>query len=280
MIVYDASYYPDVPTPTNSLIGIGGESLWQNPHAEDFTTWILNLDFVTKHLEKADAENKPALFNFAEHTWNTDPTIGSGVQLITKAQFKERLEWWTRTWATIRAINPSQKLGVYAEFPVRNLDDPIVEYSFKYEPSQDNTNQWRLHKPLMKAWKLLNNRLSVLAECVDIVCPSLYLHYPKYKNEYWAAYAKANIEEAKQYGKEVYPYVWPRYHSAPYGYPPPTDDISLPFVIDLARWKQYLVDVVKCKPDGLIIWDYYGYGPWSQVAEHFSAASALNEVSA
>jgi hypothetical protein len=259
MIVYDGRDYIDRPKPLN-WIECRGDNLWLNP-GTPMVERKLDMTTVTNLMRSADESNVPALFNLLEESWD-----------VPAKEFKARLKWWDAIWAQIRSVNPSQKVGCYAEVPARNFDDPVVEYANKFEPSQDHANQWAVHKPLLKKWKLLNNRLSLVADCVDVICPSLYLHYSKYKNEYWAAYAAANIEEAKQYGKQVFAWVCPRY----FGEPP----FDRPPVIELGRWKQFLGDVAKCKPDGIILWDYYEYGPFAEVADHFKAASALTEVAA
>lgn len=255
MIIYDGRDYIDRPKPSN-YIECRGDNLWLNPLAP-LVEKILNCDTVSDLMQSADAANVPALFNFPEQSWDVSPK-----------EFKLRLKWWDKTWEKIRAVNPSQKVGCYAEVPVRNFFDPVAEYAYKFEPSQDNANQWVIHKPRIKKWKQLNNRLALLADNIDVICPSLYLHYSKYKNEYWAAFAKANIEESRQYGKQVLAWVCPRY----FGEPP----YDRPPIIELDRWKKFIEDVKAGKPDGIILWDYYGYGPFEEIAEHFAAV--LNEV--
>lgn len=214
-----------------------------------------NLVRVEQHLREADEADVPALFNFPEQTWNTNPLLGN---TISKQDYRNRVKWWEKVWSQIKAINPSQKVGVYCEVPMRNYWDPVLLHIYQRDPSQDNLNQWNQAKPRLTAWKLLNNALKALADCVDVICPSLYLHYEQYPNDHWSAYAKANIDEAKQYGKDVYAVVCPRYQTETWD------------VINVDRWKRFLADVAKCDPTGIILWDYYGMGSWESVKEHFA----------
>lgn len=246
MIVLDARDNADRPKPKNH-VEFKGDFLWLNPTAPMIER-KLNMETVEAHMKLADADNVPALFNFVEESWD-----------VPNSEFIRRHKWWDRAWDQIKAVNPSQVVGCYAEVPAVNYWDAVIKYRYDKTKSQDDLNQWNQAKPRHTAWKLLNNRLQSLAVCVDIICPSVYLHYEQFPNEEWVGYAKANIDEAKQYGKPVYPVVWPRYH---------TSHIA----IDLDRWRKYVASVKAMKTDGLILWDYSGFGKWSEVEAHFNVA--------
>lgn len=244
MIVYDARDSADRPKPQNH-VEFRQDGLWINPDAP-VTQRKLNIETVRAHMDLSDADNVPALFNFPEQTWD-----------IPNADFKKRLAWWTATWDQIRAVNPSQIVGCYAEVPAIEYYGPIKQYNHTSDPKNiDATNQWFAEKPKLAAVRSLNNKLHAIADSLSIICPSLYLHYDFHSDAQWAAYAKWNFGEARQYGKPVYPVLMPRYH-----------DSLKPIAIE--RWRDYVKMVRNMQPNGLIIWDYSGHGPWSEVEEHF-----------
>ena len=64
------------------------------------------------------------------------------------------------------------------------------------------------------AWHNLNLKLKPLGSAVDIIFPSVYAFYDDAKSiSCYPAYAKANIKEARIYGKPVWAFVWMKYHS-------------------------------------------------------------------
>ena len=89
--------------------------------------------------------------------------------------------------------NTSMKFGFYMILPVRNCNAPTTGISSK-----------------LTAWKSQNDQLARLAKEVDVIFPSLYTIKNEPSN--WVKYAKANIAEARQYGKPVYAFLWPQFH--------------------------------------------------------------------
>lgn len=60
-----------------------------------------------------------------------------------------------------------------------------------------------------QAWRDANQRLAPLAERVDVIYPSIYVWFESRAD--WAASALSNLEEARQYGKPVAPFIWPQH---------------------------------------------------------------------
>jgi hypothetical protein len=120
-----------------------------------------------------------------------------------------------------RAQLPTARIGLYGMVPIRNYWTPV----------RGNAGE-------LSAWRAENERLKPIAEAADVIFPSLYTFYED--RDGWVEYAKANIAEAKQYGRPVYPFVWPQYHKS---WKP----------IDGDFWRLQLETVFN-SADGMVIW--------------------------
>lgn len=118
-----------------------------------------------------------------------------------------------------------------------------------------------------RKWQAANRAIAPLAQIVDFVVPQIYTPQTGEGGvAHWMHMAKYNIEEAKQYGKPVYPIVWPRYFYSP----------NAQIAPDLFR--QQLEKVKSSGADGVIVWDS-GWTPtglinwqdfaWTDVIETF-----------
>jgi len=94
----------------------------------------------------------------------------------------------------IRAKGGSSKIGYYLLLPERNWLAPV----------QNSSGRWN-------NWKSNNDKLRRLAAEVDVIFPSLYTMYDTQSD--WLKYAKANLSEARQYGKKIIPFIWPQIHN-------------------------------------------------------------------
>ncbi|MEM0915837.1 MAG: hypothetical protein AAGK09_14670, partial [Planctomycetota bacterium] len=104
--------------------------------------------------------------------------------------------------------------------------------------------QRRVNDAQMNDWIRANERVQRLAEHVDIIFPSLYTFTNN--EEAWEAYARRNIEMARQYGKPVYPFLWYRYHNS--------HRTLGERRIDAAYWRRQL-ELCRELADGVVIWD-------------------------
>lgn len=128
---------------------------------------------------------------------------------------------------TMKETRPDLKFGYYGVLPNRDYWAPI---------KQDIDE--------LRRWYRINNRLKRLAQHVDVVCPSLYTFYNDPAG--WKRYASENIKRAKEYGKPVYPFLWPQYHEGGNVRPKWKD-------VDSIFWRMQL-DHVYSEADGIIIW--------------------------
>ena len=159
----------------------------------------------------------------------------------------------------IRAKGGRTKIGYYLLIPERNWLAPVQN------SSRRNSN-----------WHANNSRLKRLANEVDVVFPSLYTVYDNQRD--WLTYAKANLAEARKYGKPVIPFIWPQIHD--------WNKVDGQKYMAASFWKTQL-ETVYSKADGLVIWgsikpvrgqrgwDTWHSGmPWWEVTKSFTKANA------
>ena len=99
---------------------------------------------------------------------------------------------YIRTAEIIRRNRPHIKFGFYGIAPAC-VYWPIV----------------RQDRQQLADWRAANRALRPLGEWVDFVLPSLYTFYDDHSG--WRQFATATLEEARQYGKPVYPFLWYEY---------------------------------------------------------------------
>jgi hypothetical protein len=162
-------------------------------------------------------------------------------------RYIEVIDWWREARSDIR-------VGYYSMIPQREYWAPVHK-------------SLGIHAEQMVWWQQQNAALARmrnslgrfesrgLADVVDFICPSLYTFYtdeqsgPDYSHEkLWEAYAIANIAESRKYQKQVYPFLWPRYHDS-------NITAGLQYIGDSFLRRQ--IDICLEYADGCAIWDYY-----------------------
>lgn len=114
-------------------------------------------------------------------------------------------------------------------------------------------------------WHNLNQRSGVIAANVDYAFPSLYTFYDNLPE--WQAAARGVLQEARQYGKPVYPFLWPQYH-----------DSNAAFkgtYVPREFWRQQL-ETCRDHADGFVLWGGYKErwdenAPWWQEVRKMAA---------
>lgn len=144
---------------------------------------------------------------------------------------------------TLKKIRPDLKFGYYGVLPNRDYWSPITNDPRKIQD-----------------WNRINKRLRKLAEHVDVICPSLYTFYDDFKG--WKKYAIENIRRAHEYGKPVYPFLWPQYHDS--------NNVLGGKFLPSTIWQEQLT-LVYDNADGIIIWggwdmrkEFYGKMNWNE----------------
>lgn len=195
--VYSALFYKNQPDleqfGLKSLLVTG--NIWPNNKAADEPDESTVRNFARQLI----AQGKDKVCIDIEH-WpmyppGTTPEVPGGVE-VTTDKFLKVADW-------MHSEAPGVSIGFYAYPPIRDYWTP--GYFYSKDPAT------------LARWRERNDLLSRLAEKVDIIFPSLYTFYdlaPPGSLDGWKKYAIANIEEAKQYGKPVYPIIWPQYHDS------------------------------------------------------------------
>lgn len=126
-----------------------------------------------------------------------------------------------------RQAAPRLTLGIYSEVPA-----PGYWAVVGGDPKRRAT------------WNACNTQLAALAKKVDVLFPSLYTFYTDERG--WDLYADAALAAAREYGKPVYPFLWPEYHTSneELGLTP----IAGPF------WRHQL-EFVRQRADGVVLWN-------------------------
>jgi hypothetical protein len=105
----------------------------------------------------------------------------------------------------MRAAEPSLRLGFYRLMPIRDVnvatDGTLKEYQ-----------AWTRANAFVRNGHVRGEAVAEgLADKVDVVFPSLYTF--RTDPNAWRKYAVANLEEARKFNKQVYPFIWPTYHN-------------------------------------------------------------------
>jgi hypothetical protein len=244
--VFDATLYKDKP----NLSGYG---------IRPITLWYESQLFAAN--QAATAMPVERLVRSLAHDWNESVgpvvvdierwpiTAGNPATIqATVAKFVQVLTW-------IREEAPGISVGVYGTVPVpdywRAASNPM--------------------SPQFLAWQTDNDRLARISDHVDALYPSIYTFYPD--RQAWAAYAKAQIAEARRLaqGKPVYAFLWPQYHEA-------NTALAHRF-LEPDYWELQLVTMAQLA-DGVVIWGGWGPNgpepwdegaPWWQVTKRFLA---------
>ncbi len=188
-------------------------------------------------LARTWAQNKLDLVCLDIEVW---PVRGNDdVVQASIGKFKKVISW-------IREEAPNLKIGIYGAPPVRDVYRAIQSPDSK--AYQD--------------WATENQKLKPLADQVDVIFPSLYTMTKD--PETWKSFAMANLQQAAQYGKPVYAFVWPRYHDSMRG-------LAWTFLPE-SYWEMEL-QTVKGKADGIVIWDWGKGVSWDETNSWWKAVN-------
>jgi hypothetical protein len=167
-----------------------------------------------------------------------------------------------RSVGWVRAQDPNTRLYFYGGFPVgENYIGPQIAHIARARPGMPGYEYWRNYAPTAEAhhkqWRDANAYLGrprepgvegstpVLAELFDGCCPSLYLYnLPELTDPKVAipGFVRETVNEARRYGKPVYPFVWYAFADA---------NALLP----LPLWTTLMREVLT-HADGAVLWDW------------------------
>lgn len=153
------------------------------------------------------------------------------------------IEHWPVRGESDAVINKNiEKLSRFADILADARPDLLFGY-YRLAPTRDYWTPVRNLPDSVKKWQEANRRMQALADHVDAVFPSLYTFYKDVQG--WETYARANIAEARQYGKPIYPFIWPEYHDS--------NKALAGTFLSPEFWRRQL-DLCRQLTDGVVIW--------------------------
>lgn len=186
------------------------------------------------------------------------PIYPLDIRVSSKSDVDKTLAYFGNLIDWTRSSNPSAKVGFYGV--------PITDYWVTNLYNTSNNRQsdpwWVSHAAEFKSkfadWQNANAYLAPIMARTDAVFPSLYTPYEFYESSGtiskryngWKEAAFLSIAEAKKYGKDVYPFIWPQFHpGGPY-----KDYRYLP----ADYWENEIVFLRK-NADGMVLWGWGGF---------------------
>ena len=148
--------------------------------------------------------------------------------------FRSNMDKMKAEVSAFKHANPQAYVGYFGVFPTFQFFNAIGERG----PSA------------YQQWLLDNAKLQELASLVDVVYPCAYA-YPTYvgkKFSKWEKHTKAQISEARKFGKPVYVLLWPQYMGTD-----PKVYYTDGAYVATELWRLQL-DVCKKYADGVVIW--------------------------
>jgi hypothetical protein len=247
-VVRDATRYPTNPDLSpyglKNIVVAYESSLW--PSGASKATPDLN-HIRTKYIPKVRLQNPDVIV--------LDIEVYKFNGATTAADWNSNINKLKSVVAVFRQEMPNTKIGYYLLLPERNwlaaCGDP------------------RKRAARTAAWHDRALRMQPLADVVDIIFPSLYTFYGDPASiACWPNYAKANIEQARIYGKPVWTFLWMKYHSTGTWIPGPF-------------WRTQL-ETVHANADGVVIWSqslnstaWSWTAPWWVETKKFMTAKSL-----
>jgi hypothetical protein len=161
----------------------------------------------------------------------------------------QSIDNYLATAKIIRRTKPHMKFGYYGIAP-SCVYWPIV----------------RQDRKQLAEWRGVNRALEPLAEWVDFVLPSLYTFYDDPAG--WRQYASVTLEEARRYGKPVYPFLWFEYFDG--------NLLLHGHEVTIADWRDEL-KLCRERADGVVLWGGYERN-WNESAAWWRAVVEMQPM--
>jgi hypothetical protein len=194
------------------------------------------------------------------------------VERLTNTYYFD-LEEWTVSNAPLAVINANiDKLARVAQ--IARQTAPQAKFGFYDQAPRGDYWPIVLNRTSdLEQWHAINKRSASIAANVDYVLPSLYTFYDDVPG--WKKSSGAVLEEARQYGKPVYPFLWPRFHNS-------NTTLKMAFV-PRDFWRQQL-EFCRDHADGLVLWGGYKEtwdenAPWWEETRAFAVAMGIQAQS-
>lgn len=173
-------------------------------------------------LMQRQAKSAPLVCINIEHWELRGPEVTPEIRADSARKLGTLADW-------MHQAAPGMRIGIYRLLPDRDY----------YSSLRDNPDA-------VQRWKEHNDWLGEhLAPHMDVVFPSLYAFQDK--PDEWKIYANANIAEAKQYRKQVYPFILPTF-------PPNANPRELgELEIDRKFWRLQMETCLRLA-DGMVVY--------------------------
>lgn len=127
---------------------------------------------------------------------------------------------------------------------------PELRTSFFARPPWSKPTWWKFPQA-NENWQALNNDMRSLVRRVDFLAPSLYTFETDIN--VWKEFAVAQVEECRRIGpdKEIYGFIWPKYHQ----YLEIRDQIPRGTDLPEPMWRAQL-DFAQLFLDGCVLWGH------------------------
>lgn len=257
-VLYDGLAYKNKPDLTRfgmkSIYIAYTSEIWNGVASRDIPNEI-----AVRSLAQKTSEKTPLVLD-VEH-WSvqgknkvTEESINKLIQIV---------DW-------VHKEKPNLKVGYFGLMPVSNAWKEL-----NYVRATDSLTGLGFSK-IKEAYRELqedNARMKRLAAHVDFVCPVLYtfnnLNGAAYEKS-WTKMAKNAIDEAGQYGKPIYAFLWPQFFDL-------KDKNGDNAFIPADFWRRELELVRGSRADGLIVWGSSTFrktgwnenDPWWKVTKDF-----------
>ena len=141
----------------------------------------------------------------------------------------------------LRFARPDLAFGYYGVIPERTYW-PLIDKNKKSDK---------------EIWENFNARARIdFSSYVDAIYPSLYTFYEDQKG--WRNYAVETLKAAQKFGKPVYCYLWPQYHSS--------NKKLNEMYLSVDYW-QIQLETCYQYSDGIVIWNYEPDKIWDSNAD-------------
>ncbi len=222
---YNISYLPEFGhgfAKNWNIVG-GDNPFYDAPNKVLVKKWAKE---ITDEIGFLDIEHLPVTFT---DDWDDDWIAKTPPVKITDRDRGRAIQELSSIVDWVHEVKPKVTIGYFGILPQRDY------WSF-IQPAKKQENLNKLQQR--------NKKFRELAEHVDVIFPSLYTFYNK--PEEWKVYAKGMIDEARQYNKPIYAFVWPIYHTS-------NSTLGDQF-IGGDFWRLQLETIYKLGFDGVVIW--------------------------
>ena len=248
-----------LPSPKPFLV-LDGTMYRNKPDLSQFGIQPINILYESRIWEKGTSRDelpsKPRVQQLVRELGTTHwlvMDIEAWLLHGTDQQVADQVRKYVTVMEWVHEAMPGITAGIFGKTPIEDYDRSITL------PSSGD----------YRGWQAENDRVSPLAQSVDVLFPSIYTYYPDQQG--WVKFATENMREARRYGKKSYVFLWPQYSES--------NPLLAPKYLPPDFWKLQLETVLQ-NADGVVIWggwdakksDFLEWdenAPWWKITKEF-----------